>query len=198
MIRINLLPVKQAAQAERQRQEIIRAGLLFVLLIAIFVLLHLKAQHDIAQTQSRITAVEESLKALESQVRDVKDHEAKQKELDSKLKVIADLGRKRIGPVGVMTNLGKATPDRVWLTDFSENAGSATISGQAVDNQIVAEFLRNLGASRYFPTVDLVETTQDQIGENKLRKFIVKAAIDYGAGGDREPAKPKPEEKPAG
>ena len=196
MIRINLLPVKQAAQAERQRQEIIRAGLLFVLLVAIFVLLHLKAQHDISQTQSRIVAVEESLKALESQVRDVKDHEAKQKELDSKLKVIADLGRKRIGPVGVMTNLGKATPDRVWLTDFSESSGSATISGQAVDNQIVAEFLRNLGASRYFPTVDLVETTQDQIGDNKLRKFIVKAAIDYGAGGDREPA--KPEEKPAG
>jgi type IV pilus assembly protein PilN len=194
MIRINLLPVKQAAQAERQRQEVIRAGLLFVLLIAIFFLLRIKQQHDLAQTDARIDAVEASLKALESQVRDVKDLEAKQKALDAKLKVISDLGRKRVGPVGVMTDLGKSTPDRVWITDFSESGGNATITGQAVDNQIVAEFLRNLSTSRYFTTVDLVETQQDQIGDNKLRKFIVKATIDYAA----SEAAPKAQEKPQG
>jgi type IV pilus assembly protein PilN len=181
MIRINLLPVKQAAQEERQRQEIIRAGLLLILLIALFVLLRVKQNHDIGQTEARIAAVEQTLKSLESQVRDVKDLEAKQKALDAKLKVISDLGRKRVGPVGVMNDLGKATPDRVWLTDFSEAGGSATITGHAVDNQIVAEFLRNLSMSRYFTTVDLVETTQEQSGENKLRKFIVKATINYAA-----------------
>jgi type IV pilus assembly protein PilN len=181
MIRINLLPVKQAAQAERQRQEILRAGLLFVLLIAICFLVRIKMAHDIEQTNARIASVEESLKSLEVQVRDVKDLESKKKALDSKLKVISDLGKKRVGPVGVMTNLAKATPDRVWLTDFTEAGGSATITGQAIDNQIVAEFLRNLSASRYFPTVDLVETQQDQVAENKLRKFIVKATIDYAA-----------------
>jgi len=196
MIRINLLPVKQAAQAERQRQEMVRAGLLLALLVAVFFLLRIKMQHDLAQTETRIAAVEESLKALESQVRDVKDLETKEKALDAKLKVIADLGRKRVGPVGVMTDLGKATPERVWLTDFSEGGGSATITGQAVDNQIVAEFLRNLSTSRYFTTVDLVETLQDQIGDNKLRKFIVRTTIDYAAGGEGQP--PKNQEKPQG
>jgi type IV pilus assembly protein PilN len=80
-----------------------------------------------------------------------------------------------------MADLAGATPDRVWLTDFSETAGSATITGQAVDNQIVAEFLRNLSTSPYFTTVDLVETMQDQVGDVKLRKFIVKATINYAA-----------------
>ena len=201
MIRINLLPVKQAAQAERQRQELIRAGLLLALLIAICFLLRIKMQHDLEQTTARIASVEESLKALDTQVKDVKDLEGKKKALDAKLKVIADLGKKRVGPVGVMTNLGKATPDRVWLTEFNETGGNATITGQAVDNQIVAEFLRNLSASRYFPTVDLVETNQDQIGENKLRKFIVKAVIDYAAT-EVPPAKTdataKAQEKPQG
>src|SRR5882757_2737219 len=189
MIRINLLPVKQAAQAERQRQEMVRAALLLALLIAVFFLLRIKMQHDLAQTETRIVAVEESLKALESQVRDVKDLETKEKALDAKLKVIADLGRKRVGPVGVMADLGTATPDRVWLTEFSEGGGNATIMGQAVDNQIVAEFLRNLSSSKYFTTVDLVETQQDQIGDNKLRKFIVKTTINYAAGGDAASAK---------
>ena len=194
MIRINLLPIKQAAAAERQRQEVVRAGLLFALLIAVFFLLRIKMQHDLTQTETRIVAVEEQLKALESQVKDVKDLEAKEKALDAKLKVIADLGRKRVGPVGVMADLSSATPERVWLTDFTESGGAATLTGQAVDNQIVAEFLRNLSSSRYFTTVDLVESTQDQIGENKLRKFIVKAMIDYAAGG--EPPAVKSDGKP--
>jgi type IV pilus assembly protein PilN len=188
MIRINLLPVKQAAQAERQRQEITRAGLAFALLIALAGAVRLQQGRELAAAEERIGQLEAALQALDSQVRDVNDLDAKKKALDSKLKVIADLGRKRVGPVGVMSDLAQATPDRVWLTDFSEAGGAVTITGQAVDNQIVAEFLRNLSTSPYFTTVDLVETTQDQAGENKLRKFIVRATINYAATGKKAEA----------
>jgi type IV pilus assembly protein PilN len=181
MIRINLLPVKQAAQAERRRQELIRAGLALALLVVLGAAIRIQQGRELATTDSRIAQIEEALKALDSQVRDVNDLDAKKKALDSKLKVIADLGRKRVGPVGVMSDLAKATPDRVWLTDFTEAGGGATITGQAVDNQIVAEFLRNLSGSPYFTNVDLVETTQDQVGDIKLRKFIVKSQINYAA-----------------
>jgi type IV pilus assembly protein PilN len=188
MIRINLLPVKQAAQAERQRQEITRAGLAFALLLALAGAVRLQQGRELAAAEERIGQLETALRALDSQVRDVNDLDAKKKALESKLKVIADLGRKRVGPVGVMSDLAQATPDRVWLTDFSEAGGSATITGQAIDNQIVAEFLRNLSASPYFTTVDLVETTQDQAGDIKLRKFIVRATIDYAATGKKKAA----------
>ena len=190
MIRINLLPVKQAAQAERQRQEITRAGLAFALLIALAGAVRLQQGRELAAAEERIGQLETALRALDSQVRDVNDLDAKKKALESKLKVIADLGRKRVGPVGVMSDLAQATPDRVWLTDFSEAGGSATITGQAIDNQIVAEFLRNLSASPYFTTVDLVETTQDQAGDIKLRKFIVRATIDYAATGKKKAEAP--------
>ncbi len=181
MIRINLLPVKQAAQAERQRQEVTRAGLALALLVVLGTAIRIQQGRELAATDSRIAQTEEALKALDSQVRDVNDLDSKKKALDAKLKVISDLGRKRVGPVGVMTDLAKATPDRVWLTDFTEAGGGATITGQAVDNQIVAEFLRNLSGSPYFTNVDLVETTQDQVGDIKLRKFIVKSQINYAA-----------------
>jgi type IV pilus assembly protein PilN len=181
MIRINLLPVKQAAQAERQRQEITRAGLALALLAVLGGAIRIQQGRELAVTNSRIFQIEEALKALDSQVRDVNDLDAKKKALDSKLKVISDLGRKRVGPVAVMADLAKATPDRVWLTDFTEAGGGATITGQAVDNQIVAVFLRNLSGSPYFTNVDLVETTQDQVGDIKLRKFIVKSQINYAA-----------------
>ncbi|HSD10456.1 MAG TPA: PilN domain-containing protein [Candidatus Binatia bacterium] len=195
MIRINLLPVKQAAQAERQRHEITRAGLALALLLVLGVAIRIQQGRELAATDARIVQIEDALKALDSQVRDVNDLDAKKKALDSKLKVIADLGRKRVGPVGVMSDLAKAAPDRVWLTDFSEAGGGATITGQAVDNQIVAEFLRNLSGSPYFTNVDLVETTQDQVGDVKLRKFIVKAQINYAAAAGEKKAE-APEGKP--
>jgi type IV pilus assembly protein PilN len=189
MIRINLLPVKQAAQAERQRQEVVRAGLGLVLLLVLGLALRIQQGRELSAAETRISDIEEKLKALDSQVRDVNELDAKKKALDSKLKVIADLGRKRVGPVAVMNDLARSTPDRVWLVDFTEAGGGATITGQAIDNQIVAEFLRNLSTSPYFTTVDLVETTQDTLGDIKLRKFIVKAQINYAAG-ERKPEAP--------
>src|ERR1051325_9469171 len=181
MIRINLLPVKQAAQAERQRQELTRAGLALLLLAILGVAIRVQQGRELSAAEARIGELEDALKALDSQVRDVNDLDSKKKALDAKLKVIADLGRKRVGPVAVMNDLARATPDRVWLTDFTETGGAATITGLAVDNQIVAEFLRNTSMSPYFTTVDLVETTQEQVGDIKLRKFIVKATINYAA-----------------
>lgn len=185
MIRINLLPVKQAAQAERQRQEITRAGLALLLLAILGVAIRVQQGRELNAAETRIAELEAALKALDSQVRDVTDLDTKKKQLDAKLKVIADLGLKRVGPVAVMKDLAKATPDRVWLTDFTENGGNTTITGLAVDNQIVAEFLRNMSLSPYFTSVDLVETTQEQAGDVKLRKFIVKATIDYAATGKK-------------
>ncbi len=182
MIRINLLPVKQTQQVERQRQELTRVVVVLVLFVLCAGFYRVYLGRQLATAEARIAEVEEALRALDAKVKDVTDLEQKRKALDAKLKVIAELGRKRVGPVGVLNDLGKATPDRVWLTDFSEAGNSATLTGLAVDNQTVAEFLRNLGASPFFTTVDLVETTQEQAGaEVKLRKFIVKATINYAA-----------------
>ncbi|MGH7822973.1 MAG: PilN domain-containing protein, partial [Candidatus Binatia bacterium] len=161
MIRINLLPVKQTQQAERQRQELTRVVVVAVLVVLVAGFYRIYLQRQVSIVEARISEIEEALKALDSKVKDVTDLDQKRKSLDAKLKVIADLGRKRVGPVGVMTDLARATPDRVWLTDSTEVGGSATLTGIAVDNQIVAEFLRNLGNSPYFTTVDLVETTQE-------------------------------------
>src|SRR5687767_6019402 len=111
MIRINLLPIKQAAQAERQRQEVTRFLLALGLLAALAVFGRLNQARQLSALDSEIGEVERSVAALEKQVKDVQDLEQKQKALDAKLKVIADLGRKRVGPVGVLNDLGVSTPD---------------------------------------------------------------------------------------
>jgi type IV pilus assembly protein PilN len=181
MIRINLLPTKETARAASQRQEISLASMALVLLVLVFVFLTIAQHRRQSRLDREIADVQQALTALDAKVKDVADLDQKKKDLDSKLKVIADLSRKRIGPSTVLRDLGRSIPDRAWLSEFTELKGSATLTGLAIDNQTIAQFLRDLSKSSYFTNVDLVETTQSDAGETRIRKFILKAQINYAA-----------------
>jgi type IV pilus assembly protein PilN len=183
MIRINLLPTRERAAAASQRQELSLFVLVLVLVVGVCLLAGLQQAREAAALDEEIQALERRVQDLAPIVKDVGDLDQKRKDLDAKLKVIAELGNKRVGPAEALKDLGRATPDRAWLTEFTEIGGAATLTGQAVDNQTIAQFLRDLEASDFFRDVDLVETTQAEVpgSEARLRKFIVKATVDYAA-----------------
>src|SRR4029077_19804787 len=113
---------------------------------------------------------------------------------------IGQLEAKKVGPVRILADLSTATPDKLWLTDFSDQNGTLRLTGIGVDEQTVADFLRRLGTLPFFQSVDLDETSQvDQDGA-KLKKFVIRGQIDYGApatavakaGAAGKPAAPAP------
>ncbi len=196
MIRVNLLPTKEKEQEASQRQELSLLGMTLIFVLLVFAAVRIGQGRTLAGVEQEISTLQKSLEVLDEKVKDVSNLEQKRKELDSKLKVIIELSNKRVGPAGVLRDLGKSTPDRAWLTDFTELKGAATLVGEAVDNQTIAEFLRELSNSAYFKKVDLVETTAQDKGEVKLRKFILKAQVDYAASAKKEA--PKSETPKAG
>ncbi len=181
MIRINLLPVQETERARARRREMRRVGLALVLVLVGSVGARIAQGGRTTSLEARIREQERAIAALDSRVREVAALDETRKALEAKLTVIAGLRRNRLGPIGVLRDLAEAVPDRVWLTDFSEAGGATTLGGHAVDDQILAEFLRKLATSPNFTSVDLVESARDPTGERKLRKFTVKAEIDYAA-----------------
>lgn len=181
MIRINLLPVKEKAEAASQRQELTLVVLALLLVVGVCAMLSLNQMRRASALDAEVAQLRQSIEALESKVKDVADLDRKRKDLDAKLKVIAELGNKRVGPAHVLVDLGGATPERAWLTEFTELGGGATLTGQAVDNQTIAQFLRDLSSSEFFTSVDLVETSAADTGEATVRKFILKANVNYAA-----------------
>ena len=181
MIRINLLPVKETELAARRSQEI-RLVVLMLLLLALGIVAdRVRYSRTMAQLDQEAADLEAELVVLREKVAEATRLDQQRKDLDTKLKVIAELSQKRVGPAGVLRDLSKATPDRLWLTDVTESAGAATIAGKALDNQTIADFLRALANSPYFKNVDLSETTQDEQEGFKLKKFLIRANIDYAA-----------------
>jgi type IV pilus assembly protein PilN len=179
MIRINLLSLRDSEREVGRRAEgrlIVLGGALAVtVLFAVEVWSRLAVgpvRAEYAELQSRV-------KALDSQTAELTELQKKKSELDAKLKTINELQQRRVGPAKALADLSDAAPDRVWLLDFTEDNGAATITGLAFDNQTIATFMRNLGTSKYFVDVDLVETTQTAQKDAQLKKFVVKARLSY-------------------
>ena len=202
MIRINLLPVKEAQRALGRRRQLSVVLLSVVLALLMMVVPYMLQGRKLGQLDTENSQLRADIAKLDDQTREVRDLDKKRADLQAKLKVIEQLKQKRVGPVHVLDDLGSATPEKLWLIDFSDQNGAATITGMALDNQTIATFMRSLQASKYFFDVDLVETSQSEpirgaIGGSSgmiFKRFIVKAHLDYlGMGGKA----PSPEDKEA-
>jgi type IV pilus assembly protein PilN len=195
MIRINLLPLKEAQRAIGRRRQLSLALLSAAVAALVMLVPYLMQGRTLSALDREVTQLNSDIAKLNAQAAEVRDLEKKRAELKAKLAVIADLKQKRVGPVHVLEDLGGATPEKLWLVDSSEVSGQATITGMALDNQTIAEFMRRLQGSKYFYEVDLVETSQSEAGNSAgpsvlgFKKFIVKARVDYlGTGGKAEMA----------
>lgn len=181
MIRINLLPVEEAVRAAGRRQELAVGVLAVGVVVAGVIAGHVWQSVRISGAHGQIRQLTEELAAIQGPYAEVTRMDQQKQELRDKLRVIGQLEAKKIGPVRILADLSGATPDKLWLTEFADSGGSLKLTGLGVDELTVADFLRRLSTVSFFQSVDLDETIQvDQQGV-KLKKFVIRARLDYGA-----------------
>ena len=181
MIRINLLPTQEAERAAGRRQELAVGTFVLVLAVVGLFAAHAWQRLCLGSLQRQVRRVTVELADIQGPYADVTHMEQQKQELRDKLRVIGELEAKKVGPVRILADLSTATPDKLWLTEFTETSGRLKLSGLGVDEQTVADFLRRLGAVPFFHGVDLEETSQvDQEGA-KLKKFVISGQVDFAA-----------------
>jgi type IV pilus assembly protein PilN len=195
MIRINLLPSQEAARAAGRRQDVAVGALAVGGLVFLLVVAHTWQGAQFVGGNRALRHVNQELAQIQGPYADVTRMEQQKQELREKLRVIAQLEAKKVGPVRILSGLSDATPDKLWLTEFADTNGTLKLTGLGVDEQTVADFLRRLGTLSFFRTVDLDETSQvDQDGA-KMKKFVIRGQLDYGGPvpvSAVAPAKPTP------
>ena len=114
---------------------------------------------------------------------------AKRIQLEDKIDVIRGLDRARSGPVRIMDELSRNTPERLWLTSLSTEGTQITVEGDSLDTSVVADFLRSLNASPFFTEVDLERTFSGaQVEGVQFVHFVITAALaDPDAGTESQP-----------
>ncbi|HEY2986865.1 MAG TPA: PilN domain-containing protein [Candidatus Binatia bacterium] len=184
MIRINLLSVREIKAEIGRRQDLAIAAVSLGATLAVILVVFLYQFYRSNTLEREVASLRKEIAGLEGDVKEVRELEKTNAELTQKIKVIDDLRKKKIGPVRVMESLSEATPGRLWLTEFKETSGTLSMTGMAVDNQTVADFLKGLSTSDYFKDVELVETTQVEQDKVLLKKFSVKSRLLYQPGTD--------------
>jgi type IV pilus assembly protein PilN len=187
MIRINLLPVEEAARAAGRRQELALGMIGVGVLAASFVAAHAWQGLRIASAHHQLKQITQQLADIQGPYAEVTRMDQQKQELRDKLRVIAQLEAKKIGPVRILADLSSSTPDKLWLTEFADTGGLLKLTGLGIDEQTIADFLRRLSTVPFFQSVDLDETSQVNQQGTKLKKFVIRAQLDYGAPGTATP-----------
>lgn len=197
MIDINLLPVREARRKADVRQLGMQFLLAAILAVAGIGFTHSNIVSRISDSEHRIRQMEADIKQFQPQLDQVAAFRKKKASLEKKIEVIDDLDRARSGPVRVMDELASSMPDRVWLTRLSTSGNTISLSGEGMDNELVAVLMRALTESPYFDKVDLRGTELGNSKEGlKLVKFNVDAVVVTPKAA--KPEAPKPAANPAG
>jgi type IV pilus assembly protein PilN len=151
MIHINLLPVRQEKKREVGRQFlVVLGGALFIGLLGNW-LWYDSLASDEKKNAQRIAGTEARIAELEKVIGEVNNINARKKDVQAKLAILADLRKQRTGPVRMLDALSTAIPKKVWLTAFDEKANAVKMTGRAASHEDVAEFMRALQSIVWTP-----------------------------------------------
>lgn len=171
MIKINLLPVRAAKKKETAIQQFAIAGVAVVVIALIVVSLYFVKRVQVSAAKDDITSANNKINELKTKIGKLEELKALKEQVKKKLDVLSQLRKNKTGPAQRLATLSDLTPEKLWLTNYSESGQDIKIAGVATTEDLIAQFMKALEASIDFMTVELVVSEQTEIAGTKLKKF---------------------------
>jgi type IV pilus assembly protein PilN len=118
-----------------------------------------------------VESTQAELKTYQQKNREVAELKKQLDLLIKKTEVIEALATSREEAVRLMDTMTQVVvPDRMWLTSFNATDTQVSLSGTAIDNRTIAEFMLRLEAVDRFKNVTLQSSRQVQFQQNIMLK----------------------------
>lgn len=176
MIEINLLPVRAARKRESLRFQL---SMFFLILFFVFIIIaYFKWSTDKreAKIDIQLKLVQDDIARLNKEVGEIDELKQRKAKLEQKLSVISALAKGRLRAAYILGELSQRTPEKVWIESLDKGGKDLRITGVALDNETVANFMDALRNSKYFNEVELEVTEQINRGGIKLMKFSLRCS----------------------
>jgi type IV pilus assembly protein PilN len=192
MIRINLLAADRPSATKTKKAASTPGAGQAYLLLALFVggalmasgALYFWKQSQIKALDEQIAQAEARQRQLQDIKRQVDELEQKRSTFQRKVDLIEQLKAEQSGPVHMLDEISKNLPEFVWLTQLQQSATGTRLAGQSNSLTAVADFILALQRSGWFPTVDLVTSTET----GNIVTFALNAVFKDPANAAREAA----------
>jgi type IV pilus assembly protein PilN len=187
MIRINLLPHREA---KRKQKQAAFAALLALggLLGAALVLMvgGYNASHIAIQNQ-RNEVLKNANVELDKKISKIANLKAEIEALKARQQAVEDLQGDRNQPVYLLDELVRQTPQGVYLKSFKQDGQKVLLMGVAQSQERVAELLRNLsGNSPWLERPDLTEVRAATLSQSKTGHKVVEFTLNVSIKRARE------------
>ena len=172
MIRINLLPFRSARKKENIRRQvsIFLLSLAFMLIILFYYNFSLNSKID--NLNAKIKDTKSELEKYEKINKEIAEIKKKLDNLKKKMAVMDTLEAGRFAPIRLMDAMTQViVPKRMWFTNLQSKGQRVNISGVALDNTTVADFMVRLENSGLFKEVDLKTLKRSKSKKGATSKF---------------------------
>lgn len=195
MIRINLLPWREAKRKAHNLQFYILMGMVAGLAAAIVLLVHGYYATRISTQTERNRFLKDENAKLDKQIDEIKGLKDEIQSLLSRKQVIETLQGDRAQTVYLLDQLVRQTPDGVYLKSVKQTGSKVNLVGYAQSNARVSTLMRNFEASPYLEKPDLVEIKSTTVNNKRLSEFVMNVNLkplhteaDAAKGGAGKPA----------
>lgn len=205
MIRINLLPVRQAASVQAGKQILVVFAVLLIAEAGGLFYYQTGKDAELSDIQSRNKKLAAEIKKLETQTKKIDQLEKEAAELEQQQLVLDSLVDGQTGPVRVLAAMASVLstiddpierknkqqlgwdidwdPKKLWIDTFSEESRHVHFYGHARTNEDLAEFLHRLGTSIHFVNINLDFSELVNLAivqEAEFVRFHIEADCIYG------------------
>jgi type IV pilus assembly protein PilN len=178
MIRINLLPVRQIKKKLQARNSVFGLGITLLAVCAILAIVALFLGFHVGDLQASISKLNKEKKKYQTTINQIEKLKKDQALLETKLNMISRLKTGSQLTVRLMDEMANLVPsERLWISKMTISKGMLRLSGTALDNATIADFMVTVVASPYFATATLSGTSSKGVSGRILKTFSLTCKV---------------------
>ena len=191
-VRVNLLP-HRAERRKRAKQHfaVVSAGTAVVGLLIVG-LVHSYYAEQISTQEGRNQFLKGEIAKLDKEIAEINKLRDEIQALLARKQIIETLQADRAQTVHLLDELVKQMPEGVFLRSIMQRGPRVQLSGYAQSNARVSTLMRNIEASRWLSSPELVEVTAATVEKRRVSEFNMFLTLKRA-----EPPKPTPAPAPA-
>jgi len=178
MIRINLLPHREAKRKQKQAAFLALLALGGLVGAAIVLLVGAYNASQVSVQNQRNEVLKKASAELDKKIGEITNLKEEIAALQARQQAVEDLQGDRNQPVHLLDELVRQTPDGVSLKSVKQSGQRVILGGNAQSQERVAELLRNLsGQSPWLEKPDLTEVRAATLGQGKAARQVVEFTL---------------------
>lgn len=174
MIRINLLPFRTERKKENVRRQVSLFLLSLVLVLLVLFYYNFSLNSKIGKLNNKIEATTTELAKYNEINKEIARIKKNLEVLQKKMAVITQLESDRYAPVVLMDTMTQVLVEkRMWFNGLTLGDQTVTITGIALDEKTVADFMVRLQNCGLFSNVELKSVKRTTVEKSNLKSFHI-------------------------